>query len=133
MRYYIATKLDNHEAHNKLRDALFTQGHILTYDWTLHGPVYPHGKRVVAAVIEAELKGVADADVVIVLTPGGRGTHIELGAALALGKKVYILTNEELGPGCCGFYWHPLVTKVGHFEELTWMFLPKKDDDFLDV
>lgn len=36
---------------------------------------------------ERECDGVEIADILIILTPQGRGTHIELGMAIALGKR----------------------------------------------
>ena len=41
-------------------------------------------------VCEAEFKGVRECDVFVCLLPGLFGTHSELGAAVALGKKVLI-------------------------------------------
>lgn len=40
---------------------------------------------------KSEFQGIIDSDVVIILLPAGRGTHIELGMALALNKKVYMV------------------------------------------
>lgn len=88
MKYYIASKLENHAAHNRLRDVLAELGHQITYDWTPHGPVYGSGLDRVREVAELETKGVLDADFVVVLWPGGRGTHVELGMALAADKPV---------------------------------------------
>lgn len=119
MRYYIATSLENMPAHNALRDRL---GPGITYDWTLHGPVFRDGLARIAEVAERELNGIRDADVVIVLWPGGRGTHVELGAALALGKRVYFVSDvpghHEACAETCAFYHHPLVTRVRTVEQL---------------
>jgi nucleoside 2-deoxyribosyltransferase len=117
MKYYIATKLSNAQAHNRLRDLLSEQGHHLTYDWTIHGPVWTEGYKRCQEVGEAELKGVADADFVIVMMPGGRGTHVELGAALILNKMVLFFSeNEEdhqpISPHFSSFYAH---SNVYHF------------------
>ena len=38
----------------------------------------------------AEIAAVREADVLVVLLPGGYGTHVEIGAALALGKPVIL-------------------------------------------
>jgi nucleoside 2-deoxyribosyltransferase len=43
-----------------------------------------------ATIALAELAGIREADVLLVLLPGGCGTHVEIGAALALGKPVII-------------------------------------------
>lgn len=110
MKYYIATRLENHAAHNVVRDAMAAEGHEITYDWTTHGPVWRDGLMRIREVAHAETQGVLDADLVIVLLPGGRGTHVELGIAIAAGKRV--LLHSENGdpfgatPETCAFYHH---------------------------
>ncbi len=42
-----------------------------------------------------EQQGIIDSDVVIILLPAGRGTHIELGMALALNKKIFLCSATE--------------------------------------
>lgn len=116
MRYYIATRLERHQDHNLVRDTMAAQGHELTYDWTAHGPVFRDGLKRIREVAELELRGVLDADLVIVLLPGGRGTHAELGMAIAAGKPVLLhvapgnVRDAFFGatPETCAFYHHPL-------------------------
>lgn len=65
-----------------------------------------------AEIAESEIGGIKSADVVIVLMPGGYGTHVELGAALSLGKPVVMhVTDRALldEPYPCVFHHHPLV------------------------
>jgi Nucleoside 2-deoxyribosyltransferase len=60
----------------------------------------------------AELKGVRDADVLVVMLPGGFGTHVEIGAALALGKPVIVHAPDRktlATPYPCVFHYHPRV------------------------
>ena len=57
------------------------------------------------------------ADLVIVLLPGGRGTHTELGIAIGAGIPILLHTEDEgLLSGSsgrtCAFYHY---SKVGHF------------------
>ena len=77
-----------------VRDALATQGWEITYDWTLHKSVKSTFKRFkevdLKEIALKEIKGIFDADVVIVLLPGGKGTHTELGMAIAKSKKIII-------------------------------------------
>lgn len=108
MKYYIATSLQNVSAHNKVRDALAAHGHEITYDWTVHGPVWGSGLLKLREVAQSEIAGVERADFVVVLLPGGRGTHVELGAAIAL-KKVCVIHSETFqplaaDPSTCAFY-----------------------------
>lgn len=114
MNYYIATSLSRASAHNFVRDALKMFGHELCYDWTLHGSVKSVSKERLREVAISELKGVLEADFVIGLLPGGNGTHLELGFAIASGKKVFLHSEDpalfELGPQTNAFYHHPAVS-----------------------
>ncbi|MCH9609186.1 MAG: hypothetical protein S4CHLAM45_04080 [Chlamydiales bacterium] len=108
MKFYVATSLSRAKMHNQVRDALISKGHELTYDWTLHGSVKMVSLDRLAEVGEREVKGIAQADVVVLLLPGGKGTHVELGLAAAL-KKPIILHSEtktpfKLGEEICAFY-----------------------------
>ena len=56
-----------------------------------------------------------DADVLVVLLPGGYGTHVEIGAALALGKPVILHAPDRKTletPYLCVFHYHPAVKLV---------------------
>lgn len=122
MRFYIATRLERAEIHNRVRDELVERGDVITYDWTKHGSVQREGHARIAEVAAAEMQGVADADVVIVLLPGGRGTHAELGMAIALGKFVIVVglpSGDWFSDSgnTCAFYHAPKVTR---FEISGW-------------
>lgn len=136
MRYYIATSLNNAAEHEKLQGMLAHADWQITYDWTRHGSVQSEGVNVIRKVALAEVRGVRAADVVIVLLPGGRGTHCELGMALALGKPVYIVADPKHGffandKRTCAFYHHPLVYKYrfNSIEKLVgWLFASQADE-----
>ena len=122
MRYYIASKLENAPRVRQMRDHLNNLGHQQTYDWTTHGPVYGAGLQRLTEVSIHEINGVLLADVVIVLWPGGRGTHVELGAAIAANKRVAFISplaeHHSATAETCAFYHHPLVTRftsIAHF------------------
>lgn len=117
MNVYIATKLENHAEHNRLRDRLRQLGVGLTYDWTTHGPVYDRGHEGIREVAALEAGGVIAADLVVALLPGGRGTHAEIGIALGAGRPVLVVPESRAdieGPSTCAFYHHPLVTIAAH-------------------
>ena len=61
-------------------------------------------------------------DVVIILLPGGKGTHVELGIAIALGKNIFLYSpNDEIDDLALTstFYQLPEVQKViGTLDEL---------------
>lgn len=123
-RFYIATALENAEVHKLLAKRLIDAGHVLTYDWTTHGSVQddPHLWMKVA---QKEVEGVLSADWVIML-PGGRGTHTELGLAIASRKKIVVVRDsaEVSKPGyrTCIFYHHYSVVELidnANFERLS--------------
>ena len=107
MKYYIATKLERAADHNVVRDSMARRGHELTYDWTHHGSVQREGQARISQVAELERCGVTSADLVIVLLPGGRGTHAELGIALGFGVPVLLHAPDDepfSGAETCAFY-----------------------------
>lgn len=116
MKFYIATSLSRMTAHHMVRDALKNCGHELTYDWTLHGSVKSVSKERLQEVASLELDAVSEADFVVVLLPGGNGTHLELGFSIARGKRVFLHTEDslvfELGPQTNAFYHHPDVFRL---------------------
>lgn len=112
IKYYIASSLENASNAKKLMKRLNNAGWQLTYDWTKHGAIKDIAKLKKAA--RQEMQGVIDADIVIVLLPGARGTHTELGIALATNKKVFIYADDEkdliLTDRTCSFYYSKNVT-----------------------
>jgi nucleoside 2-deoxyribosyltransferase len=116
MNFYIASKLRNAESVKLVSRALADDGHVLTYDWTPHGPVWREGWERCRQVAVFETEGVKDADVVIVLLPGGFGTHTELGAALALGKPVVMWSayqsDFDLNADSVAFHYHPQIVQM---------------------
>lgn len=114
MKTYIATSIARVKDQQELANFLKGMGVSLTFDWTREGTLAGKPHPVVA---HAEISGVVEADFVVVLLPGGRGTHAELGAALASGKTVFIHAADAvtlLGADTytCVFYSHPLVKLV---------------------
>jgi hypothetical protein len=124
MRFYVATGLERAGVARALGEQLVEAGHEWTYDWTTHGAVAWAGPGRVREVALLEASGVARADVVVVLLPGARGTHVELGMAIALGKRVLVVVDDDeteaafLGDRVCAFYLHPAVEIVRGFDAL---------------
>ena len=116
VKFYIASRLENSEMVQKVSVILKHWGWLHTYDWTKHGSVQKEGENRIREVAENEIKGVKEADIVIVLLPGGRGTHAELGAANILDKPVLIwgATDEFFmqDERTCAFYWNNNVKRV---------------------
>ncbi|MEN2766829.1 nucleoside 2-deoxyribosyltransferase [Ornithinibacillus xuwenensis] len=94
MKFYIASGFDNQAAVHYVRDQLILAGHSHTYDWTKNNRATT--EEALRTIGEAEKAAVADSDVFIVLLPGGKGTHTELGIALGLNKKIFIYSKEKI-------------------------------------
>ena len=116
MNCYIATRLENTAKYCEVRGGLAEIDIGISYDWTVHGPVWRSGVEKIREVSIKEFNGVDDSDFCIVILPGGRGTHCELGMALMAGKHVFILAEtpevqkmQYAVPETCAFYHHPLV------------------------
>jgi nucleoside 2-deoxyribosyltransferase len=123
VKYYIASRLESADRVKSLKKTLDSWGWVHTYDWTVHGSVQKEGYRVIRDVAHKETDGVRQADVVIVLLPGGRGTHTEFGMAIAWEKHVVMLSESfEIDFGndgrTCAFYHHALVNRVGSMADL---------------
>ncbi|MCP8967543.1 nucleoside 2-deoxyribosyltransferase [Ectobacillus ponti] len=105
MNFYLASGLQNKAAVREAAAAFAAEGFMQTYDWTKNER--PIDISELQAIGEAELQAVAAADFVAVLLPGGKGTHAELGMALALGKRVYLYSaSPEINDPAqaCSFY-----------------------------
>ena len=124
MRFYIASKLENQEQVKSLASLIKQSGWEHTYDWTVHDWSVELDLETLQSIGQEECKGVKSADVLIVFTPQGRGTHVELGIAIALDKVVYICHEDDKYFQCddhtCAFYWLPNVHHfVGSVEALA--------------
>lgn len=117
MKFYIASALENVATVRRVANILKAAGHHHTYDWTVHGSVQSEGPERLTEVAEAERQGVLNADMVIIILPGGRGTHAELGIALGDQPKKIIICAEDanaylLEGRTCSFYWSDLVHRI---------------------
>jgi len=116
MRFYIASGLENAQNVRVAARTLTELGHVHAYDWTRHGDVRSEGGERLAEVAAAELAAVTSSELVLVMLPGGCGTHTELGAALAApgDRQVWIYGDESFfasGGSTCAFYFHPRVRR----------------------
>ena len=122
MKFYLSSSLRNRAQVRRAANFLKENGWTHTCDWTEFELSSEEGTDGLQRIDEREFEGVKTADIVIVLTPQGRGTHIELGMALALGKKVYLYHEDNSFFQCddatCAFYWLPQVSRLtGKLEE----------------
>lgn len=90
--YYLATGFPQADLAASIIQHLAQHGYEMTYDWTIHRPNNPNRPGTLPGVIAIrELDGVARGDFLVCLLPGGKGTHVELGAALAANKDVLLI------------------------------------------
>lgn len=91
-------------------------GISLSYDWTVHGSVKSVSLERLREVAIFELNGVLEADYLVVLLPGGTGTHLELGFGLGKNKKIFLRIEDaslfNLGPQTNAFYHHPNLIRL---------------------
>ncbi len=120
MKFYIGSGMKNCTLVNYYAKVLKDSGWQQTYDWVknVNDDVDINDMREYA---QLEKQGIVDSDVVIILLPAGRGAHIELGMALALGKKIFLCstTKEEFNiENTVAFYeLNEVVKLIGNADE----------------
>lgn len=117
MKFYVAGKFQDRRNVRKLMDKIQDLGHTITYDWTVdeeNAEGYPVQNTINDAM------GVKVCDVLVcrfIKKNMYRGALVELGIALGLGKRIYVIGHEA---DACIFTNHP---NVQHFDN---------EQDFLD-
>lgn len=94
MKFYVGSGIKNIKEVNYYVKRLKEMGWEHTYDWVKN----VNNDIVIEDIKEyakLETQGICESDVVIILLPAGRGTHIELGMALALNKKIFLCSNTK--------------------------------------
>lgn len=113
MKFYVASSFINKEQVRYVSQKLVDYGFIHTYDWTKNNRASTLSE--LEDIGSKEKNAVMDSDVVVILLPGGKGSHIELGLALAGDKKVFLYSpNDEINDLSLTstFYHLPEVEKV---------------------
>lgn len=99
-KFYVASSLKKFEAVQYVASHLKNHGYIHTYDWTINAgekEAQPFTLDELKEIGRKEKNGIVEADFIVVLLPGGKGTHIELGIALGMGKKIFLYSpNDEV-------------------------------------
>jgi hypothetical protein len=118
MNFYIASGLKNAARVRQASEILMQKGHLRLYDWTAHGDVRSCGQERMREVSVNEARAVMECELMLVLLPGGAGTHTELGLALASHSNKRILLWSETGEefdfcdNTCVFYFHPAAERI---------------------
>jgi len=93
MKFYVASSFNNIDQVRYLCRKLKSLGHIHTYDWTQNDKAST--LEDLKQIGQLEKDAVAAADLVVVILPGGKGSHIELGIALGLNKKIILYCPDK--------------------------------------
>lgn len=94
MTFYVASSFKNIPMVRAVTESLRAAGHRLTYDWTQNERAST--AKDLECIGQEEKRAILEADVVIVLLPGGKGTHVELVLALAWEKSIYLYSEVPL-------------------------------------
>jgi len=116
--FYCSTATSNAWAHSMVCKALADLGYKLTHDWTKEGTWRGQAALQRRKMAADEMQAVRDAYFTVVILRGFEGAHAELGAALGLGRQVYILDWDRVGRLDCVFYYHPLVKWFVDLDEM---------------
>ncbi|MCA1065791.1 nucleoside 2-deoxyribosyltransferase [Rossellomorea sp. AcN35-11] len=93
MNFYIASGFSNKDRVRYVSEALKMEGHIHTYDWTVNERASTFED--LRYIGQKEKDGIIHSHIVIVLLPGGKGSHVELGMAIALDKRVILYSSDN--------------------------------------
>jgi predicted Rossmann-fold nucleotide-binding protein len=88
MNFYVASSFKNKKVVNEVSLLLKQLGWHHTYDWTQNERVTSLASLQKIGMLEKQ--AIANSDVVVVILPGGKGSHIELGLAIAWQKKTFL-------------------------------------------
>src|SRR5688572_24206659 len=108
VKIYVATSFKCQKEFHEFREKLEANGHTISHDWTKEdASKVPEDERpaYLDRCARADLKGVYDADVVVLLAkPKMAGAFVELGYALGVGKPILVVGAKDKGNQDCIFY-----------------------------
>lgn len=98
-RFYVASSFRNVVNVRYVAQTLESKGYVNTYDWIQNASARDVGTVALGdlcSIGQHERDAVMAADVVVILLPGGKGTHVELGIAIAQGRRTILYSPEEV-------------------------------------
>ena len=114
MKFYIGSGLKNYKLVNYYAKILKENSLEEAYNW-VKNIKNDITKKDLEKYAKEETQAIVNSDIIIILLPAGRGTHVELGMALALNKKIFLCseTNEEFNiKNTVAFYELPNIIKL---------------------
>lgn len=119
MKFYVGSSFKNNQLVNYISKEFSKFDWENTHNWAENIKVNETQSDLISSSIQ-EKEAIKSADVIIIVLPGGLGTHIEIGMALAWEKKVYLCsTDEKLLNGTVNFYYLPDIIKLsGNIDDI---------------
>lgn len=93
LKFYVASSFQNINQVRTLTNRLTQMGWQLTYDWTLNERADSAEKLQRIGLLEKA--AIEDSELVLIVLPGGKGTHVELGLAIAGKKKILLYAPDH--------------------------------------
>ncbi|WP_350448839.1 nucleoside 2-deoxyribosyltransferase [Rossellomorea vietnamensis] len=92
MKFYIGSSFANKDLVRHVSDRLEQKGFSHTYDWTRKDRA--SSLKDLQHIGQNEKDAITESNVVIIILPGGKGSHVELGIALGLGKRTILYSPK---------------------------------------
>lgn len=111
MKFYVAGKWDDKPTARRVMREIRSGGHIVTHDWTTYEVMYTDEEERMSVCAAKDIEGVRDCNILVAIMIdfdyAYRGTYTEIGAAIALRKKVYIIGPSTTTAANNCFWHHP--------------------------
>lgn len=91
-KFYIASSFANKDKVRVAANSLIKSGFSQTFDWTANLRASTLDELQLYG--ELERKAVLEADFLVLILPGGKGSHIEMGIAISQRKNVYLVSEQ---------------------------------------
>lgn len=132
MRFYIASSFNNRSNVKELSQKLISYNFEHSYDWTINERA--NSIEDLSAIGTKEKEAIISSDFIVILLPAGKGSHVELGIALGLGKRIYLYSsNQEIyhfDKTTTFYHVAGVDTFVGDFENFTDYLIQKETFSF---
>ncbi|MGP1908263.1 group-specific protein [Metabacillus sp. JX24] len=129
MKFYVASSFKNIDKVRQVSNQLKSRGYIQTYDWTENEKASTFED--LKLIGRQEKIAVAEADLIVVLLPAGKGSHIEFGIALGLNKRIILYSsNDEVNKfATTSTFYHlrEVETFIGPLDELVEFIITNED------
>lgn len=119
LKFYVAGPFNKKERVREIQRKVKDRGHDVIADWTDHKNIedYSEESQLSAQYAVEDFDGAVESDVFVLIgSQGGRGSHLELGAALATETRAIYVIGEHRED--CLFYFHPKIQRRERMEQV---------------